>query len=95
MSFPWAPYNNCFHVGECTKPEVVIALTEECLKAGAKEVIIGEGSHLPKFDWGYTITLDGSTNLVKEAKRLGSLYDGTVTLACLETDSPGWVEVPS
>ena len=27
-----------------------------------------------------------------EAARLSSLYEGTVTLACLETDSPGWVE---
>lgn len=95
VSFPWAKYNNCFHIGECTKPEIIIAVTEECLKAGAAEVIIGEGSHLPKFEWQYAITLDGSTNLVKEAKRLSSLYDGKVTLACLETDSPGWVEVPS
>jgi uncharacterized protein (DUF362 family) len=39
--------------------------------------------------------LDGSTNLVEEAERLSSLYDGEVSLACLETDSPGWVEVPS
>ncbi|UCH62369.1 MAG: DUF362 domain-containing protein [Fidelibacterota bacterium] len=95
VSFPWAQYNNCFHIGECTKPEIIIAATEECLKAGAAEVIIGEGSHLPTFDWQYAITLDGSTNLVKEAERLSSLYDGKVTLACLETDSPGWVEVPS
>ena len=95
VSFPWAKYNNCFHIGECTKPEIIIAVTEECLKAGAAEVIIGEGSHLPKFEWQYAITLDGSTNLVKEAKRLSSLYDGKVTLACLETDSEGWVEVPS
>ena len=95
VNFPWAQYNNCFHSGECTKPEIIIAVTEECLKAGAKEVIIGEGSHLPKFEWKYAITLDGSTNLVKEAERLSSLYDGKVTLACLETDSPGWVEVPS
>jgi uncharacterized protein (DUF362 family) len=95
VSFPWAQYNNCFHAGECTKPEIIIAVTEECLKAGAEEVIIGEGSHLPTFEWQYAITLDGSTNLVKEAERLSSLYDGKVTLACLETDSPGWVEVPS
>jgi len=95
VSFPWAQHNKCFHVGECTKPEIIIAVTEECLKAGAAEVIIGEGSHLPKFEWQHAITLDGSTNLVKEAKRLSSLYDGKVTLACLETDSPGWVEVPS
>jgi len=95
VSFPWAQYNNCFHIGECTKSEIIIAVTEECLKAGAEEVIIGDGSHLPTFDWQYAITLDGSTNLVKEAERLSSLYDGKVTLACLETDSPSWVEVPS
>jgi uncharacterized protein (DUF362 family) len=95
VSFPWAQYNNCFHIGECTKPEIIIAVTEECLKAGAREVIIGEGSHLPKFEWQYAITLDGSTNLVKEAERLRALYKGKVTLACLETESPGWIEVPS
>ena len=95
VTFPWAQYNNCFGIGECTKPEIIIAVTEECLKAGAKEVIVGEGSHLPTFDWKYAITFDGKTNLVKEAQRLSSLYDGKVTLACLETDSPGWIEVPS
>ena len=95
VSFPWAQYNNCFQIGECTKPEIIIAVTEECLKAGAAEVIIGDGSHLPTFEWQYAITLDGSTNLVEEANRLSSLYDGKVTLACLEVDSPTWLEVPS
>ena len=95
VSIPWVKDNKCFHAGECTKPEIIIVVMEECLKAGAAEVIVGEGSHLPKFDWQYAVTLDGNTNLVKEAKRLSSKYDGKVTLACLETDSPGWVEVPS
>jgi uncharacterized protein (DUF362 family) len=95
VSFPWAKYNNCFHTGECTKPEIIMAVTEECLKAGAEEVIIGDGSHLPIFEWQYAITLDGTTNLVKEANRLSSLYDGKVTLACLENDSPGWINIPS
>ena len=95
VTFPWAKHNKCFRVGECTKPEIIIAVTEECLKAGAAEVVIGEGSHLPKFEWQHAITLDGKTNLVKEATRLSSKYDGKVTLACLETDSPDWVEVPS
>lgn len=95
VTFPWAQYNNCFHIGECTKPEIIIAVAEECLKAGAAEVIIGDGSHLPTFEWQYAITLDGSTNLVEEATRLTSEYDGKVTLACLENDSPGWIEVPS
>jgi uncharacterized protein (DUF362 family) len=95
VTIPWAGVNNCFANGECTKPEIIIAVTEECLKSGAAEVIIGEGSHLPSFDWEYATTLDGSTNLVQEAGRLNSIYDGKVTLACLEDDSPEWVEVPS
>ncbi len=95
VTIPWANTNNCFHKGECTKPEIIIAVAEECLKAGASEVIIGEGSHLPQFDWQYAITLDGSTNLIKEAKRLESQYDGKVTLACLETATREWVELPS
>ena len=73
----------------------VIAVTEECLKAGASEVIIGDGSHLPTFEWQYAITLDGSKNLSNEATRLSSLYDGKVTLACLENDSPAWIDIPS
>ncbi|MFQ5627560.1 MAG: DUF362 domain-containing protein, partial [bacterium] len=95
VTFPWARTNNCFANGECTKPEILIAVAEECLKAGASEVIIGEGSHLPSFDWQYAVALDGSTNLVREAARLRSAYNGKVTLACLEDDSPAWDEVPS
>lgn len=95
VNFPWAKENNCFQNGECTKPEIIITTTEECLKAGASEVVIGEGSHLPKFDWKYAVTFDRKTNLVKEAKRLSEKYNSIVTLACLETDSPGWSEVPS
>ena len=33
--------------------------------------------------------------MVTEARRLSSKYSGKVKLACLEIDSPGWVEVPS
>ncbi|MFQ5750974.1 MAG: DUF362 domain-containing protein [bacterium] len=95
VSFPWAKTNNCFAIGECTKPEILIAVTEECLKAGASEVIIGEGSHLPSFDWQDATTFDGSTNLVQEAARLSSKYARKVTLACLEVHSPEWDEVPS
>ncbi|MHC4506810.1 MAG: DUF362 domain-containing protein, partial [Planctomycetota bacterium] len=95
VTFPWAQHNRCFHVGECTKPEIIIAVTEECLKAGASEVIIGDGSQMPKFEWKHAVTLDGKTNLVREAERLTSKYAGKVTMACLEKDSPGWVSVPS
>jgi uncharacterized protein (DUF362 family) len=95
VTFPWAKTNNCFANGECTKTEIIIAVTEECLKAGATEVIIGEGSHLPSFDWNYATNLDRSTDLVQEVENLTSKYDGKVRLACLEVDSPDWVEVPS
>lgn len=95
VTFPWARTNNCFSIGECTKPEILFVVAEECLKAGASEVIIGEGSHLFSFDWKYARTADGSTNLVQEAARLTSKYSGNVKLACLEDDSPAWDMVPS
>jgi uncharacterized protein (DUF362 family) len=92
---PAAPDSNPFTGGECTKPEIVIAVAEECLRAGAAEVIIGDGSQMPTFDWKFATTLDGATNLAEEAERLSSEYEGQVTLACLDTESPEWVEVPS
>jgi uncharacterized protein (DUF362 family) len=94
-SLPWAPKNKCFAMGEVTKVEILVAVAEECLKAGATEVIIGDCSHLYTFDWSAATTLDGSTNLVDEAARLNEEYPGTVSLCCLETQSPSWVEVPS
>jgi len=95
VNFPWAQTNNCFINGECTKPEILIAIADECLKAGASEVIIGDGSHLSTFDWQYAVTFDRTTNLVQEAQRLSSQYSGSVTLACLESDSPGWTNIPT
>jgi len=95
VNAPWAKHNKCFAAGECTKPEIILAVTEECLKAGAREVIIGDGSQLPKYEWKQLKTLDGKKDMVTEAKRLSSKYSGNIKLACLEIDSPGWVEVPS
>jgi uncharacterized protein (DUF362 family) len=93
---PFVPYiGNRFVTGECTKPEIVITVAEECLRAGAAEVIVGDGSQMPTFDWQLATTLDGSTNLAAEAARLSSKYGGKVTLACLDIDSPEWVEVPT
>ena len=96
VTLPFVPsIGNRFVLGECTKPEIVIAVAEECLRAGAAEVIVGDGSQMSRFDWGYATTLDGSTNLAVEAARLSSKYGGKVTLACLDIDSPEWVEVPT
>jgi uncharacterized protein (DUF362 family) len=50
---------------------------------------------MPTFDWSYATYIDGSTNLVQEVERLNSAYNAEISLACLETASPGWVEVPS
>ena len=81
--------------GECTKPEILSAVAEECLKAGAAEVIIGDATQMPSWSWDQVMMLDRSTNLAAEAQRLTSAYDGKVTLACLDADSPEWVELPS
>ena len=95
ISLPWADMANPFITGECTKPEILIAVAEECLKAGASEVIIGDASQRPSFEWAHAWTLDGSTDLKNEAARLASEYGKEVTLACLDTDSPRMVEIPS
>ena len=39
--------------------------------------------------------MDASTDLAREAALLGAKYGATVRVACLQADSPGWVEVPS
>jgi len=95
VTLPWANAANRFTNGECTKPEICIAVAEECLRVGAREVVIGDGSQMKSFDWSYATTLDGSTNLVAAAERLSNQYSGTARVACLEADSPAWDEVPS
>lgn len=81
--------------GDSTKPEIVIAVAEECLKAGAAEVIIGDAGQAKRYDWGGISFLDGSTTMAAEAARLDEQYPGKVTLACLNADSPDWTPVPS
>lgn len=87
----WSP----FAAGECTKVEILVAVAEECLRVGASEVIIGDGSQKPRFDWSLARTLDGSTDLAREADRLSAQYGRTVRLACLDVDTPRWIEVPT
>jgi uncharacterized protein (DUF362 family) len=96
VTLPWASAaSNPFTSGECTKPEILVAVAEECLRVGVSEVIIGDGSQQPEFDWGRATSLDGSTNLAREVDRLAAQYQRTVRLACLEIDSPRWVDVPT
>ncbi len=81
--------------GEIAKPEIIIATAEECLRAGAAHVIIGDGAQVRQFDWHELRTLDGRTHMAAEAARLNAAYDGTVTLVCLNADSPEWDPLPS
>ena len=76
--------------GEITKPEIIVAIVEECLRAGAAAVIVGDGGQVPRFHWENLTTLDGATNLAAEAARLNAAYGDAVTLACLNADSPAW-----
>lgn len=95
VSFNLAENRECFWSGECTKPEILIATAEECLKAGAAEVIIGDGSQKITYDWQYSYKLDGSTNLIEEAARLSSEHPGSVSLSCLEADFQSTFAIPS
>jgi len=81
--------------GSCTKPEILVALAEECLRVGAGQVIIGEGGQARRFSWKELHSLDGSTNLWEEAARLNASYPGKLQLACLIGDSPAWDAVAS
>lgn len=95
VTLPAAGYSNVFAMGECTKPEVLIAVAEACLEAGASAVTIGDGSHRPVLEWQHARTLDGATDLAREAVRLTEQWSRPVRVASLEVDSPQWVEVPS
>jgi len=96
VTLPWARDDwDPFQEGECTKVEILVALAEECLRVGASEVIIGDGSQMPRFDWSRATTLDGSTHLAREADRLSARYGRDVRVSCLEVDTPKWVEVPN
>jgi uncharacterized protein (DUF362 family) len=81
--------------GSCTKPDILVAVAEECLKAGAGKVIVGDGGQAPTYSWEDLHTLDGSTNLLTEAARLNAAYPDKFELACLIAESPAWDAVPS
>jgi len=87
-------------VGECTKPEIVAAVAEQCLAAGAAKVTIGEGAHVTEWDWS-TVTfvpgnsIEGATDLKAAADRLQTLYPAaTIELVCLNQANE-WTGLPS
>lgn len=86
---------NSIVLGESTKPEIAMTLAEECLRAGASSVIIGDAAQRKHFSWDFVPSLNGKTNYALEAARLNELYGPRLRLACLMGDCPDWVEVPS
>lgn len=96
----WSEEHNTITNGQCTKPEIVLATAEECLKAGASQVIIGEAGQgmLPNGEvnrWKYAATLDGTTNIFTEVTRLNEAYGNKVSLEWLSTSQDVWKLVPS
>ena len=88
------------NTGEVTKPELVLGVAEQCLKAGAAKVIIGEGSQTESWEWD-TVTfvdgnsIEGATNLKADVDRLLSVYGaGRVQLICLNATNE-WQVIPS
>ncbi len=81
--------------GEIAKPEVSLAAAEACLLAGAREVIIGDGTQVASFDWTDLRTVDGTTHIVAEVARLNRQYDDRLRLAQLNAESPAWDPLPS
>ncbi|UCG15641.1 MAG: DUF362 domain-containing protein [Phycisphaerales bacterium] len=84
-----------FSTGECTKPEIFLTVAEECLKADAKEVIIGDAGQVDRFSWDEMLTLDGSVSVAEKVAWLNGRHEGTVRLACLNTDTPHWDAIPA
>lgn len=86
---------NVFASGESTKVEIVITVAEECLRAGASEVIIGEGGQVRDIPWDLAVTLDGTVGLVQAVEALNQQYTGKIRMVSLETGSPDWDLLPS
>ncbi len=87
-------------VGECTKPELVAAVAEQCLAAGAGKVIIGEGAQKSWWEWDVLrfnegTEIGGATNLLAAADRLKTTYgDDRLELVCLN-QADQWTALPS
>ncbi len=86
--------------GECTKPEIAAGVAEQCLKAGAARVTIGEGSQTDSWDWhdiGFLpgTTVQSATNLGDFVAGLNTRYgEGRADLVCLH-EADLWDSLPS
>lgn len=86
-------------VGECTKAEIIAAVAEQCLAAGAAHVTIGEGAQGTSWPWEEIVFLPGNeihgvTNLAQAVDYLNETYGDRVELACLNAVDR-WRFIPS
>ena len=85
--------------GECTKPEIVAAVAEQCLLARASKVTIGDGAQGVSWSWETVrflpgTTFHGTTNLAAAVSYLNTTYGDKVELVCLN-EADQWTRVPS
>jgi uncharacterized protein (DUF362 family) len=89
------PDTNHITKGERTKPEIVIAVAEECLKSGASRVVIGEAAQDLDYRFPQQYLLDGQTRLGYHIAELNDVYGPKVLFAGVHSSTPYWVFVPS
>jgi len=85
--------------GECAKPEVVAAVAEQCLEAGAARVMIGDGAQGVRWPWESLSFLPGNTvhgaaNLAAAVSWLNQAFGDRVELLCLNAVDR-WRTIPS
>jgi uncharacterized protein (DUF362 family) len=85
--------------GECAKPEIVAAVAEQCLLAGAARVSIGDGAQGISWSWdgvGFLpgIAFNGAANLAAAVAYLNTTYGDKVELLCLN-QADSWAVIPS
>lgn len=86
--------------GEVTKPELLVPIAEQCLKAGAAKVTIGEGAQAKMWDWktikfSQGVDINGATDLKTAVDALKQTYgDEKIALLCVN-EANDWALVPS
>jgi uncharacterized protein (DUF362 family) len=86
--------------GEWTKAEIVVAIAEHCLEAGAAKVSIGDGAQGVDWDWNGAVFLEGNTifgqsNLKQAVDSLKTRFPHQlVELLCLNAVNE-WEHIPS
>jgi uncharacterized protein (DUF362 family) len=81
--------------GDSSKPDIAIALAEECLLAGARQVLIGDAAQVKEFDYGRLPTIDNRSTFEAEAMHLNHRCGPRVKLVCLHRDTPEWRILPA